>query len=387
MKKRILVDTVVMLTIFAGFFVLFYLQNMKKIVADMIKIEEKSALSDKAEEEMFDLELSYCYSVLTEEEKNIYREIYQILKEMKPETEVSTTDAILLEKVFHCVINDHPEFYYVDGFSYTTYSQKDNVVKLGFSGNYSKTLEEKQKIDAQIEVYVENCFANLKNESTDYDVAKYVYDYIILNTEYSLNAKESQNICSVFLHGKSVCMGYAKAMQYLLLRKGIVCAIVNGTTENNEEHAWNLVFLDGQAYHLDVTWGEDSYMSDEGTILDDERVNYNFFCVTTEEISKSHRIDSEIVLPKCTAIEDNYYVKEDMYFESMDIQRFEKMFQKAYEEGKEYVEMKCANDTIYQEMLTYFIEEQHIFHYLKKEKTSVTYYGDEELLLLEFWLK
>lgn len=387
MKKRLLIDIVVMCVIFAGFFVLFNFQSMEKTALDFVKISDKNSMSDKTMEEIPDLEKSYCYSVLSEEEKKIYQEVYQILKNMQSESYVSTVDEKLLEKVFHCVMNDHPEFYYVDGFSYTSYSQKGKVTKLGFEGNYSKTLEERQSIDKLIELYVENCFAGISDDFTTYDVVKYLYDYLICNTEYLLDAKDSQNICSVFLEGESVCMGYAKAMQYLLLRQEILCTLVNGKAGDGQEHAWNLVFLDGEPYHLDATWGEDSYISSEGIVLANEKVHYNYFCVTTEEISKSHLIENEVELPYCTAKENNYYVKEGLYFDTLDIEKLDAIFQRAYETPTGYAGLKCKSLSVYQEILTYLIDEQHIFKYPDKEKDTITYYGDEELLLLEFWLK
>ena len=328
----------------------------------------------------------YCYSVLNEEEKVVYLEIYGILKEMREDVELSTLDVELIEKVFKCVLNDHPKFYYVEGYTYTTYSKNDVVSKLEFSGTYTKTKEECEKLDKQIEQYVKKCFIGIHAGMSDYEKVKYIYEYIINGTEYNLAADDSQNICSVFLSGESVCMGYAKAMQYLLLEQDILCTIVNGTAQEGEVHAWNLLLLDGQYYHLDVTWGDDSY-----TVSNDTSsvgmTNYSFFCVTTEEILKTHTIDNVVELPDCIADENNYYVKEGYYFKNLDTEKLSKVFSDAYASGKDYVEIKCMDAVVYREISTYLIEEQHIFDYLEDSKDTVSYYDGEELLLLEFWLK
>ena len=115
--------------------------------------------------------------------------------------------------------------------------------------------------------------------------------------------------------------------------------------------------------------------------------NYSFFCVTTEEISKTHVIDNVVELPECIAWDNNYYVKEGCYFKSLDTDKLSKIFEDAYALDKGYVEIKCMDSVVYREIYTYLIEEQHIFNYLKEGKDTVSYYDGEELLLLEFWLK
>lgn len=414
MKKRILFDFFALLAIALGFFVLLYIQDLDMDFLEQLKNVDIGTLVDKtvveneeyadkheakedatssldkqtfnqpSEEELVNC---YCYSVLNEEEKVVYKEIYSIISNLKKDIRISTCDTQLIEKVFKCVLNDHPEFYYVEGYTYTTFSQRDEIVKLEFSGTYSKTKEECEIINAQIENYLEKCFAGMQDTISDYEKVKYLYEYIINNTEYSLLAEDSQNICSVFLNGESVCMGYARAMQYLLLEQDILCTIVNGTAQQGEEHAWNLLLLDGQYYHLDVTWGDDSYSVSNDSTSQVGMTNYSFFCVTTEEISKTHTINNVVELPECISEENNYYVKEGYYFESLDTDQIARIFEEAYALDRGYVEIKCMDSVVYREIYTYLIEKQYIFDYLREEKDTVSYYDGEELLLLEFWLK
>lgn len=414
MKKRFLFDLAALLAIAVGFFLLLYFQDLDKDFLNRLKSEDTDTLVEKTafeneeyarsqeaeadkqstlEKQTFiqpeeaEMKNCYCFSVLNDAEKAVYLEIYSILKEMAKDVELSTLDIELIEKAFKCVLNDHPEFYYVEGYTYTTYAKEDVISKLEFSGTYEKSKEECAVINEKIDAYVTECFSKMQSGISDYEKVKYIYEYIIEGTEYNLTADDSQNICSVFLNGESVCMGYAKAMQYLLLKQDILCTIVNGTAGQNEEHAWNLLLLDGQYYHLDVTWGDDSY-----TILSDESsrvgmTNYSFFCVTTEEILKTHTIANVVELPQCFAKENNYYVKEGYYFESLDTEKLSGIFKNAYAQEKGYVEIKCMDKAVYDEIYVYLIEEQHIFDYLETGKDTVSYYDGEELLLLEFWLK
>ena len=414
MKKRFLFDLVALLAIAVGFLMILYFQDLdvgfllgseyaeNENQADKTFVENEKYGLFKEPEEDKSVELSkqvfeqpseeelkncYYYSVLNEDEKRLYCEIYSVLSSMGKDMPLSSMDVDLVEKIFKCVLNDHPSLYYVEGYTYTTFTRGGELSKLEFSGTYAKSMAECELINFQIENYVVECFRGMKSTSTDYEKVKYIYDYIIKNTEYNLAAEDSQNICSVFLNGESVCMGYARAMQYLLLEQNILCTIVNGTAQQGEEHAWNLLLLDGQYYHLDVTWGDDSYTVANNSSVQVGMTNYSFFCVTTEEISKTHVIDSVVAMPECIAYENNYYVKEGYYFKSFDADRLYGIFEKAYADNKEYVEIKCADSVVYREMYTYLIENQHIFDYLKDEKDTVSYYDGEELLLLEFWLK
>lgn len=137
-------------------------------------------------------------------------------------------------------------------------------------------------------------------------------------TDYDLNAPDNQNICSVFLEGASVCQGYAKATQYLLNHLGVMCTLVQGTVDTGEAHAWNMVRVDGDYYYVDTTWGDASYRMEDGSEQEGlSEINYDYLCVTTEDILRTHRIEGVVAMPECTAMEANYYVREGNYLRNI----------------------------------------------------------------------
>ncbi|MDE6607263.1 MAG: hypothetical protein K2K54_05855 [Lachnospiraceae bacterium] len=105
---------------------------------------EAESVPDKefsfTEEEMFALQKEqeglYTFDCLDEQEQAVYAEIYASLIYMR-ETELSTTDADCMEKVFQCVLNDHPEIFYVDGYTFTKYTRGNNVTKILFEAAYT----------------------------------------------------------------------------------------------------------------------------------------------------------------------------------------------------------------------------------------------------------
>ena len=330
----------------------------------------------------------YAYESLSEEGKEVYAQIYASLVQMQ-EKELSTTDTDLIETVFQCVLNDHPEIFYVEGYTFTKYSRGNKITKIIFQASYTmekEELEEKQKV---IEQKTEEVLAGMDGTADDYEKIKYIYEYIIKNTEYNVAAKNNQNIISVFQDGQSVCQGYAKATQYLLSKAGVKATLVVGYVENGEGHAWNLVYADGEPYYVDTTWGDASYrMTTEESyeVNNLPVINYDYLCVTTEQLCKTHRIENVVSVPECTAVKDNYYVREGAYFTEYNEEQLTQFFEKSYAEGKEYITLQCADETVFSEMNEELITGQRIFEYMEANDGVIAYSQNEEQFSLSFWL-
>ncbi|MGN0289963.1 MAG: transglutaminase domain-containing protein [Lachnospiraceae bacterium] len=331
----------------------------------------------------------YAFSTLQVTEQNLYVEMLYALTNYVEEMEVSTMDTEEIDRIFQCVMLDHPEIFYADGYSFVKYTLGEKVKKITFSGTYVYDQQEKAKREALIEEQVEEILEQIPAEASDYEKVKFVYEWVINHTEYDRGASDNQNICSVLLNGRSVCQGYAKTAQFLLQRLNIPAALVIGTVDNSQGHAWNLVRVDNAYYYVDTTWGDASYLFEQegtGRKAHVPEINYDYLCITTEELLRTHSFSDLVPLPDCRAMEANYYVQEGAWFTETDWQQLKTLVDRYQQEGRETLTLKCRTEEVYNEMLNQLLEEQRIFDYLKPEGDSILYTDSAKQLSITFWM-
>ena len=145
-----------------------------------------------------------------------------------------------------------------------------------------------KKVD---EIYKEN-YDSSKNVSEN---IKIFHDYIVNHTKYDqsnttgLSNVGSSSAYGVLIDGIGICSGYSDAMQLFLEKMNVKNYRISSST-----HEWNLVYVEGDWRHLDLTW-DDPIMSDGSDALKED-----YFLVDTNTLlSKDdgeHNFDSSIYI-------------------------------------------------------------------------------------------
>lgn len=136
----------------------------------------------------------------------------------------------------------------------------------------------------------------LTNNMTVEEKIKAIHDYIINTTQYDKERSDqkvkkyhSDTAYGALVEHKAICGGYSDAMKLFLDRMGL-----ENYTVSSENHIWNLVHMDGQWLHLDLTW--DDPITDTG----EDVLEYSYFLITTEELaslgSDQHIFNKEVYL-------------------------------------------------------------------------------------------
>lgn len=302
----------------------------------------------------------YAYRSISPEAQVVYDEVLNCILSHDTKITVSTKDQDVLELAYEAVRADYGGLFWVENYVYTTYSMQGEVTELEFAPNYSMDQEERMVMQRSIDASVEQMLSGCSPAASDYEKVKYVFETLVRNVDYDLNAPENQNIISVFIYRSTVCQGYACATQYLLQQLGIESTVITGIADN-DHHAWNLVRLDGDYYYMDTTWGNAAFTGEVD--IGEDFIFYDYLNVTTEEIERTHHATEKFELPICTATADNYFVKEGLYFSEWDPDAVGNIISTAWFSGRVPVSVKFSTRELTEQAFRYFITEQHIADY------------------------
>ncbi|MDR0434101.1 MAG: hypothetical protein LBH21_03435 [Gracilibacteraceae bacterium] len=258
----------------------------------------------------------YIYEQLSPAQKTVYDRFRAALWNMDAEAEVSRAEerglgSLEIIDIFYAVICDYPEIFWSDSYIYTSRNLRFGETYLNVRFSYTMSAAERAETQRKIDAWTEACLSGLDAGADDFRKILYVYEYIINNTEYDLAADYNQDIVSVFLYGRSVCMGYTKATQYLLQRLGVACTAVSGAAAGLGPHAWNLVRAEGEYYYLDTTWGDPD-------LARNAYVSHDYFLVTSADLAVTHQPDVKYALPDCVSTRLNYFNVMNRRFDRYD---------------------------------------------------------------------
>ena len=335
----------------------------------------------------------YGYSTLDEESRKVYRQLAAGIESFQEKIPIDPISQEQLEKVMRVLMADHPEYFWTDGTSSYTYQELPggSIQNMEVQPEYQVAGQEARNLQNQIEAKADQWIQGAPQGDT-YERIKYVYETLIDQVEYQEDSPQNQNIRSVFLEGKTVCMGYSKAAQYLLNRMGIFCTLVTGTVtgEKPSSHAWNLVKIKDQYYYMDVTWGNPGYLN---PVENDAYISYSYLCCNWDTLAPTHVPDDTIPLPSCEDDSYNYYKNKGRWYDSFDWDQIYQVIQSDLVQGAEMTELRFAGEESYA-TATEALVDGNLIQEAVQNSTAVapgqmfswqTYYGGSDYLIIIVW--
>lgn len=164
--------------------------------------------------------------------------------------------------------------------TFLTQQDENYIYEVAYrTGDYSSLDEQQTQVMSVAVQIIAQC-----RELSDYEKALFVHDYLTATITYGFS-ENPYNAYGALVEHVSVCQGYAYAFKLCMDLLEIPCITVGGTADNGGEvlsHAWNMIQLNGQWYHVDVTWDDATTSVDYGSWC------HLYFCVDDSFIAQNH---------------------------------------------------------------------------------------------------
>ncbi len=220
---------------------------------------------------------AYGYNSLNEKDQYIYERLYDAVVNQEKTFEVGNLGVNLSEisKVAFCVNYDNPMLIAIPNYVGVSRGSKDDVRAINLKYGYTKRETDSYKMlcDSKIQ----DIFAQADGSQSLMEYLDEVHFSILSNAEYydDDSSMDIYEALGVLVKGRGVCESYARAFEYVCQKMGLDNLIVVG--DAGEPHMWNMIKIDGEWYHIDLTWddgdGNDIYYDyfnvDDETILED----------------------------------------------------------------------------------------------------------------------
>ena len=247
---------------------------------------------------------------MNSDEKVAYKMIYDGLKMRTLNIVVSLyMSPDVVQEVYLKVLYDNPLFFYIN----------QTVIKMTGEPGYWILLPEYLFSYREITAITNDIHSIIDKLSikanpykgNEFKLEKYLHDSVVKSVAYDYDALKkndcfnAHSIVGAFLDKKAVCEGISKAFKLLCNEFEIKCIVVlgkankDGDFSGDDYHAWNLVKIGNESYHVDVTW-------DNLYDTDIRHISYDYFNVTTKDILIDHQ-PLDAPLPFCDSTRLNYF--------------------------------------------------------------------------------
>ena len=257
----------------------------------------------------------------------------RILKELSRYKEKITVNRyyignINVDGILRSLIDDTPWLFFVDEWRGGETGQKINIFP-----KYKYTRKQTEELRERCQQEVGIILSRLKEDKGVNGIAKHLHDILIRNIKYEKqNNYEVHTIIGPLLKRKCVCDGFSKLYKLILDELGIENYLIYGkgfvhTLSDSEEHAWNLVKIDNDFYHVDVTY--------DATLSMLDYIRYDYFLIDDTLISMDHYWNRSIIP---NANNNKFFIyNQDKYVVSSRAELGQKIYERIRENCYDFV--------------------------------------------------
>lgn len=234
-----------------------------------------------------------------------------------------------LETVLDAYRRDYAHHFWLgNSYGLSKYPQTVATVLPGYIWSGEKL----EQMKAEFNAASNEILSGITDSMSDYEKELYIHDALAKRITYIGGTTNAHNAYGALVEGKSVCEGYAEALQYLLQRVGIQSFLVigysyNPETEKFEGHEWNVVKIDGKYYHVDLTW------DDQGALT-----YHCYLNVSDTMIKEDHYIEpTAYALPVCNSIDAFYFKQSGAYLDDYDVDQVAELLRKTHGNAHVYI--------------------------------------------------
>lgn len=253
---------------------------------------------------------AYYYSKMNKVQQSVCHLMKTGISGLAPSFIVPRLDGRELQEIFVQLRLDCPEIFYAVDFRYRFYRDGSNVEIIPeYLFDKKKIKDHQQAMLARITKLIRPA-----GQMTEWEKERYIHDFICTNIRYDkLKKQYSHEIIGSLGQGVGVCEGIAKTVKILCDALGIWCIVAiseaNPDKKIKYRHAWNVVKIGGEYYHLDATF--------DNTLSRGGEIRYDYFNLADKNFFKDHEpVIYEV--PECVNGEHFYYKEKKLSFTKME---------------------------------------------------------------------
>lgn len=245
----------------------------------------------------------YYYRQMNRQQQSVYHAMLEGFTSLASSFPVLRLSMRELSEIFFRLRLDNPWIFYVTSFSCRYAEGAESMQLTPVYMFEKKKIKEHQKA---LQGRVARLVRPAQAMRTDLEKELYIHEFICNHVTYDkLKKSYSHEIIGSLQQGIGVCEGIAKTVKLLCDEMGIPCiiAICDADPDHGVKyrHAWNVIKIQGQWYHLDATF--DNSLGRYG------QKRFDYFNLDDKKIFRDHR-PVMYPIPACTD-GNHFYYKEN----------------------------------------------------------------------------